>query len=207
MGLINLRDLISFPTNGDNTTDTVINGVHFNLTALRYWNYTLYSNNTISNTSSCYIIFDQYQPSMLSNGTWINGTTCYVPIFGLKERGKLGVAFATIFAVGILPTLLNLRKHGTQHLREDKRFRIIGRRWQYYWMLFVAGCGIISTLTSLDVDRDYLQQIAIVLQSLFYFLMVPGALAMVWEATRHWYETHPVFSQSQKFLSCEIAGC
>jgi hypothetical protein len=37
------------------------------------------------------------------------------------------------------------------------------------------------------VDRDYLQQIAIVLQSFFFYLMIPGTLAMVWEGTRHWY--------------------
>ncbi|KAF2144633.1 uncharacterized protein K452DRAFT_316589 [Aplosporella prunicola CBS 121167] len=185
MPLLDLRELRSFPS-GDNNTDTLINGVHFNLTALKYYNYTVYSNNTISNRSRCYLIFDQYQPTMFSNGSWVNGTSCYVPYYGIKARGAIGIGFAALFAASIMFTLINLRKHGRMFLREDKRFRIIGRRWQWYWMCFVAACGIISTITGVDVDRDYLQQLAIVLQSFFYCLMLPGTLAMVWEATRHW---------------------
>lgn len=122
----------------------------------------------------------------MSNGSWVNATTCYVPVFGIKERGKLGIAFSALFAVSIMFTLINLKKHGQQFLREDKRFRLIGRRWQWYWMLFVAACGLISTITSVDVDRDYLQDIAIVLQGFFFMLMLPGTMAMVWEAVRHW---------------------
>ena len=185
MSPIDVRDLVAWP-HGDNASDTLINGAHFNLTTLKHWNFTLYSNRTVSNTSSCYILFGKYTADLLQNGTWVNATTCYEPIFGIKQRGKLGVAFGVCFAATIMFTLLNLRKHGENFLREEKRFRLVGRRWQWYWMLFVAGCGITSCLTSVDVDRDYLQQIAIVLQSLFFFLMVPGTLAMVWEATRHW---------------------
>lgn len=181
-----IRDLLAFPHNGDNSSDTVINDVHFNVTSLQYWNYTYYTNNTISNGSNCYLIFDQYRPVYYSNGTWVNATSCYVPIFGVGRRGKAGIAFGVAFAVSLLFTLVNLNKHGKMWLREDRRFRIIGRRWQWYWLLFTAACGIISCITSLDVDRDYLQQIAIVLQSFFYFLMVPGTLAAVWEAVRHW---------------------
>lgn len=197
MGLMNFpRELLAFPQNGDNSSDTIINGLHFNTTTLKHWNYTLYSNNTLSNNSQCYLVFDQWKPAILSNGTWVNATTCYVPIQGIRERGKLGIAFSAIFAVTIMFTLINLKKHGKQYLREDKRFRIVGRRWQWYWMLFTATCGIISCITSVDVDRDYLQDIAIVLQSFFYVLMVPGLLAMVWEGTRHWYNIsshrHPV---------------
>lgn len=54
-------------------------------------------------------------------------------------------------------------------------------------MLFVAACGMISGITGIDVDRDYLQSIAIILQSFFSYLMIPGILAAVWEAVRHWY--------------------
>lgn len=198
MGLIQLRDLVAFPDNGINGSDTVINGVHLNKTALEYWNYTLYSNNTLSNNSNCYIIFDNYKPFLLGNGTFINATSCYIPVFGIGSRGKAGIGFAAFFAVSIVFTLLNLRKHGTQYLREDRRFRIIGRRWQWYWMLFVAGCGIISCVASVDIDRDYLQEIAIVLQPFFYFLLTPGIIACVWEATRHWYVTD--IPQSHDYL-------
>lgn len=186
MPLLNLRDLVPFPNNGDNATDTVINGLHLNTSALNYWNYTFYSNGTLSNNSRCYLIFDNYKPTLLSNGTWINGTSCYMPIKHIATRGATGIAFASLFAISIMFTLVNLRKHGQLFIREDKRFRVIGRRWQWYWMLFTAACGIISTITAVDVDRDYLQDIAIVLQGFFFCLMVPGTLAIVWEATRHW---------------------
>ncbi|KAF2200536.1 hypothetical protein GQ43DRAFT_456356 [Delitschia confertaspora ATCC 74209] len=186
MPLLDLRDLVQFPNNGDNTTDTIINGVHFNLTALKHFNYTIYTNNTISNASKCYLIFDNFKPHMFANGSWVNGTSCYIPYYNIGGRGVASIVFAVFFTISIMFTLLNLRKHGRLYLREDKRFRAVGRRWQWYWMCFVAACGMISTLTGIDVDRYYLQQIPIVLQSFFFVLMVPGTLAMVWEATRHW---------------------
>ncbi|KAF2707336.1 hypothetical protein K504DRAFT_54886 [Pleomassaria siparia CBS 279.74] len=185
MPYINMRELLQFP-DGDNETDKVINGVHFNATALTQYGYNLYSNNTISNNSNCYLVFDRFKPSMLTNGSWINSTTCYIPYYKIHGRGISSVVFGTFFCISILFTLMNLRKHGRLFLREDKRFRAVGRRWQWYWMLFVAACGMISTLTGVDVDRYYLQQTPIVLQSFFFVLMVPGALAMVWEGTRHW---------------------
>ncbi|KAF2121984.1 hypothetical protein BDV96DRAFT_640053 [Lophiotrema nucula] len=185
MPLLNLRELLQFP-DGDGATDTVVNGVHFNLTALEQFHYAIYSNNTISNNSRCYLIFDQFKPTMLSNGSWVNATSCYIPYYRIHGRGIASIVFASFFTLSLLFTLINLRKHGRQFLREDKRFRIVGRRWQWYWMLFVAACGMISTLTGVDVDRYYLQQMPIVLQSFFFTLMVPGSLAMVWEATRHW---------------------
>ncbi|OCK82425.1 hypothetical protein K432DRAFT_349054 [Lepidopterella palustris CBS 459.81] len=185
MGLINVRELLEYPY-GDNSSDTIINGVHFNLTALNLYNYTIYSNNTISNDSNCYLIFDTYQPHMFANGSWINGTSCYGPYYHIRGRGIASIAFGTLFAVSIMFTLVNLRKHGRLFLREDKRFRVVGRRWQWYWMVFVAACGMISCITGIDVDRWYLQDLPIVLQSFFFCLMLPGTLAMVWEATRHW---------------------
>ncbi|KAF2470355.1 uncharacterized protein BDR25DRAFT_303877 [Lindgomyces ingoldianus] len=185
MPLLNLRELLQFPE-GDNSTDTVLNGVHFNLTALKEHNYTIYSNNTISNNSRCYLIFDNFKPHMFNNGSWVNATTCYIPYYHIHGRGIASIVFGTFFAISIMFTLVNLRKHGRLYLRENKRFRVVGRRWQWYWMCFVAACGLISTLTGVDVDRYYLQQIPIILQSFFFVLMVPGTLAMVWEATRHW---------------------
>jgi len=180
-----MRELLQFPE-GDNSTDTILNGVHFNLTTLKHWNYTIYSNNTVSNNSRCYLIFDNFKPHMFSNGSWVNATTCYIPYYNIHERGIASIVFGSFFAISIMFTLVNLRKHGKRFLREDKRFRAVGRRWQWYWMCFVAACGMISTFTGVDVDRYYLQQLPIILQSFFYTLMVPGALAMVWEAVRHW---------------------
>ncbi|KAF2835830.1 hypothetical protein M501DRAFT_961244 [Patellaria atrata CBS 101060] len=189
MGLITLRDLVQFPA-GDNDTDTFINGRHYNLTALELYDYRLFENHTgqftISNESRCYLIFDKYQPFLYPNGSWVNGTSCYFPYYEIGTRGAAGVAFAALFTASIMFTLINLRKHGKLYLREDRRFRVVGRRWQWYWMLFVAACAMISTLTGVDVDRNYLQGLPIVLQSFFFSLMIPGTLAMVWEATRHW---------------------
>ena len=94
--------------------------------------------------------------------------------------------FACLFALSIVFTLINLRKHGRLFLPNEKRFRAVGRRWQWYWMLFVAACGMISGITGIDVDRDYVLSMPIVLQSFFGCLMIPGILATVWEAVRHW---------------------
>lgn len=163
MGLLNLRSLVA---NGNNASDTIINGVHFNTTALNYWNYTLYSNETLSNGSNCFLVFGPYQPTFLSNGTFINGTDCDAPILPLETRGRLGAIFGAVFGITLIFTLINLHKHGQHHLREEQRFRIVGRRWPWYWMLFVGACGMVSCITGIDVDRDYLQSTALILQSL-----------------------------------------
>ncbi|KAF1817649.1 hypothetical protein P152DRAFT_25668 [Eremomyces bilateralis CBS 781.70] len=186
MPLINLRDLIAWPNNPDNASDTVINGIHFNKTALEHWNYTYYSNNTISNDSNCFVIFDAYRPTFLSNGSWINGTTCYYPLNSISTRGSIGIAFVAMYGLALVFSLVVLRKHGQLYLQETKRFRAVGRRWTWYWMCFTCACALISTVSSIDVDRNYLPKMPIILQSFFFMLMVPGSLAMVWEATRHW---------------------
>lgn len=186
MPLFNIRELISYAP-GVNGTDVLINNIHFNRTALDFYNYTLYSNHTLSNRTNCWLTFEATTPMMLSNGTFINGTSCYLPYNKIKARGGLGILSASLFGISIIFTLVNLRKHGRRYLPNEKRFRAVGRRWQWYWMLFVAACGMISGITGIDVDRDYLQSIAIILQSFFFYLMIPGILAAVWEAVRHWY--------------------
>ncbi|KAF2760758.1 hypothetical protein EJ05DRAFT_530605 [Pseudovirgaria hyperparasitica] len=185
MSAVHTRSLLQFPA-GDNSTDTFINGVHYNRTTLDLFSYQLYSNDTISNGSNCFLVFDIYHPSLLPNGSWINGTSCYTPYYGIRTRGSLSIAFGTAFGITLVFTLVNLRKHGRMYLREDKRFKIIGRRWQWYWMIFVAVCGLVSCFTGIDVERFYLQSLPIVLQSFFFALMLPGMLAAVWEAVRHW---------------------
>lgn len=73
------RDLPSWPL-GDNKTDTVIQGVHYNVTTLNHWNYTLYEGNwTLSNWSWCFLMDKPYTPPLLLE----NGT------FGMSERARL----------------------------------------------------------------------------------------------------------------------
>jgi hypothetical protein len=186
MALINVRDLLAFPSNGDNATDTVINGIHFNTTALTHWNYTLYSNNTLSNASNCLLVFASYQPSLFANGTWANSTSCSVPILALKTRGRLGATLGALFGISIMFSLMNLAKHGQQFISKTKRFRLVGRRWAWYWICVLAACGMISGISGIDVDRDYLQDLAIILENLFFFCMGQSAMAAIWEAVRHW---------------------
>lgn len=185
MQLLNVREAIGFHP-GSNSSEVVINHIYFNRTALEFFNYTLYSNDTLSNYSNCWLTFGLFQPSMLPNGTFINATSCYSPVRHVRARGSIGVLFACLFGASILLTLVNLQKHGRLVLPDEKRFRVIGRRMRWYWMLFVAACGMFSGFTSIDVDRDYLQSIALILQSFFHALMMPGVLAAVWEAVRHW---------------------
>lgn len=86
----------------------------------------------------------------------------------------------------IVLALTCLSKHGKNHLPAERRFRLVSRRWVWYWLLVTAVVGIISGLTSVDVDRDYLQGIALILQNVFYYVMLPASLASIWEMTRHW---------------------
>ena len=191
MLLFEARDLLQFP-NGDNATDVIINGAHFNRTTLNHWNYTLYSNGTLSNGSNCWLTINEYKPSLLLNGTFLNATSCYSPIRPIGGRGISGLVVGALFGISIIFTLKSLRKHGRLYLADEKRWSAVGRRWQWYWMLFIATCGTISTINGIDVDRDYLQSTSIILQGFFYFLMLPGVLACVWESVRHW----SVFSYS-----------
>ncbi|KAH8673274.1 hypothetical protein BX600DRAFT_508555 [Xylariales sp. PMI_506] len=186
MHSLSIRDLVPF-SSGDNSSDTIIGGYHFNLTVLQKWNYTLYSNNTLSNGSDCYLTYAPYEPTYIyANGSIQNSTSCYTPVNPIGVRGGVGVGFACLFGLSLIFTLLNLTKHGKLHLPQEKRFYPIGRRWQWYWAIFVAATAMIGLFTGIDVDRFYLSQIPIVLNNFFWFLMQMGTIAIVWEAVRHW---------------------
>lgn len=185
MGLLNARDFLAFPA-GDNSSDTIIADKHWNLTTLKHWNYTYYSNRTLSNGSRCYLVFEPYTPHLLENGTFLNDTSCYSPIRSMGPRSYASLTFACFLMLSILFTLVNLRKHGRLFLPSEKRFRAVGRRWQWYWMLVVAAFAAVSGITSIDVDRYYLPELPIVLTNLFWFLMLPTTMAVVWESVRHW---------------------
>ncbi len=186
MPLLNARDLLSWP-GGDNATDSIIAGIHFNKTTLEYNNYTLYSNGTLSNDTNCFLTFEPYTPILLyANGTFINTTSCYTPIKPLGLRAKPGMAFGIYFALTLIFTFINLRKHGRLFLPSEKRFRAIGRRWQWYWMIWVAGMGMASGFVSVDVDRYYLPEWPLMLNAIFWYMCVPSTMAVVWESVRHW---------------------
>ena len=77
-GVFDAREWLPFPGNGDNNTDTVFGGIHFNTTTLNHWNYTYYSNRTLSNVSECWLVFEPYEPQLLrTNGSFVNATSCY----------------------------------------------------------------------------------------------------------------------------------
>jgi hypothetical protein len=180
-----IMGLIPFPT-GDNSSDTLILGAHFNLTTLNRWNYTYYTNSTISNGSRCFLIFEPYTPHLLPNGTFLHDTSCYSPIKSIGHRSEASLSFACFFLLSLMFTLINLRKHGRLFLPLETRFRAIGRRWQWYWMIIVAAFAAISGIASVDVDRYYLPELPIVLANFFWFLMLPSTMAVVWESVRHW---------------------
>lgn len=180
------RALLAFPE-GDNSSDTVFSGVHFNLTTLEHWNYTYYDNFTLSNGSKCWLTFEPYQPAlMFNNGTFVNATKCYSAINHIGVRGYTGIGFAVFFGLALVLTLTALAKHGPLHLPKERRFYPIGRRWQWYWGCFVSASALISLLTNVDVDRYYLQELPIIVTVFFWYLMCLGSIALVWEAVRHW---------------------
>lgn len=166
---------------------TLINGVTYNETILSSWNYTAYSNHTLSNGSNCYLVFANYKPILVSaNGTFVNATSCYNPVNSVAARGIIGLAFGSLFALSILCSTINLRKHGRAYLPLEKRWRPVGRRWPWYWTIFVAASGLLSCFTAVDVDRDYIVNTPMVLQCFFLTLMIPALLACVWECARSW---------------------
>ncbi|ORY67180.1 uncharacterized protein BCR38DRAFT_472653 [Pseudomassariella vexata] len=186
MPIFDARDMIAFP-NGDNTTDTVIGGIHFNTTVLDFFNFTLYDNGTLSNDSRCILTFEPYTPHLLfPNGSFVNNTSCYSAINPIGSRGIVGIIVACLFGLSLITVLVNLTKHGRRHLPAEKRFYPIGRRWQWYWAIFVCAAAIIGLFTGIDVDRFYLPELPLVLNVFFWFLMQMGTMALVWEAVRHW---------------------
>lgn len=208
MPLLYVRSRVPYQQ-GDpsNATDVLVNEVHFNRTALDYYNYTLYSNGTLSNSSDCYLAFGTFKPAMgfwfqnsswangsWFNGTWdgsfVNGTTCYSPVKGLGRTATLGMVFALLFCLGIIQTFGNIRKHGRRYLpvhQQRLTSSAAGRRGKWCWLLALAVCGTVSCFMTIDVDRGYVQSTPIMLQGIFYTLMTPIMMAAVWEAVRHWY--------------------
>lgn len=188
MPILDARDVVSWP-GGDNSSDTIIAGIHFNLTALEHWNYTLYSNNTLSNGSNgnCLLTFSPYEPTFVfGNGTFLNYTSCYSPVNPIGTRGIVSIILAALYGVALMLVLANLTKHGRMYLPTEKRFRPVGRRWQWYWMIAMCVTGFISLIVNIDVDRYYLPQIPIVITAFFWMLLNLTTAACVWEAVRHW---------------------
>ncbi|KAK4118284.1 hypothetical protein N657DRAFT_583924 [Parathielavia appendiculata] len=186
MALLSAREALAFP-GGDNSSDTIINDVHLNLTTLSHWNYTLYSNGSLSNGSWCLLAFRPYMPSyVLPNGTFLNVTWCWTPTKPIDVRGGVAVGYAVLFGIALVLTLVALNKHGRLHLPVEKRFYPIGRRWQWYWGSWVCATAMISLITSIDVDRYFLPELPVILSSFFWYLMQMGTVALVWEAVRHW---------------------
>ncbi|KAH8179562.1 hypothetical protein LIA77_01081 [Sarocladium implicatum] len=180
------RDLIGFPE-GNNETDTVIGGVHFNLTTLEHWNYTLYDNGTVSNGSKCWLTYEPYTPAILeTNGSWVNATKCYSAVDPIGARGYTGIGFAVAFGICLVAILTCLAKHGRIYLQKEKRFYPIGRRWQWYWAAFTCAAALISLFVNVDVDRYHVQELPLIVTVFFFYLLCWGTTALVWEAVRHW---------------------
>lgn len=158
-----------------------------NLTTVHRWRYTLFQNRTLSNGSSCFLMFSPYSPStVLDNGTMVNSTSCYTPILAVQARGILGLLLAILSGFILVFTLHQLRSHGKQLIPSQKHPTAVGRRWQSYWQVALCVCAIISGGTSVDIDRYYVTELPNILNAFFYFLALPLSLALLWEGVRHW---------------------
>ncbi|KAK1973988.1 hypothetical protein LZ30DRAFT_787362 [Colletotrichum cereale] len=183
---LHARALLGFPP-GANASDTLLAGVHFNRTVLAFWNYTLYTNGTLSNDSNCYVVEAPYTPvALLPNGSFVNSTWCYDPINPIGPRAGVGVAFGAVYGLALVLVLAALAKHGKSHLPHSKRFYPVGRRWQWYYAILVCVAAFISLFTNIDVDRFYVVGLPIIINSFFWYLLQQFTIALVWEAVRHW---------------------
>lgn len=158
----------------------------YNQSTLDFFNYTIFSNGTVSNGSNCYLSFGQFHPILYSNGSWDNQTSCDYPVYSIKARGGVGMAWAVLLVVLIPLTLFNLRKHGRLYLEESRQFRRISRKGQWYWLFVLQALGAISGFFSIDIDRDYIQGSSLTSYGAIYSATLPVSLAVVWELTRHW---------------------
>lgn len=180
--------LVSFPR-GDNSSDTLISGRHWNLTTLQTFGYNLYSNHMLSNNSRCYLFFEPWNSlTILSdNGTFHNSASCFSPVLPLRMRSKISLGFAALFSTALVLAVANLAKHGKELIKpRENRFGVFRRRFQWYWMIVVAAFGLVCSITTIDVDRYYLPETPFVIMSVFYFLVLLSTLAFVWESVWHW---------------------
>ncbi|KAF4832877.1 hypotheticall protein [Colletotrichum tropicale] len=209
MHLLHFRDLLPLP-DGANASDTVLGGVHFNRTVLDFWNYTLYSNNTLSNGSNCFLTQQPYTPvALLPNGSFVNSTWCYDPIRSIGPRAKAGVAIGVVYAVALMLILACLKKHGRQYLPTTKRFYPVGKRWQWYYAILVCVAAFISLFMTIDVDRFWVVGLPIIINSFFWYLLQQFTMALVWEANffliipRNWGEIEKQRSPDQTAARAE----
>ncbi|KAF3199244.1 hypothetical protein TWF679_001572 [Orbilia oligospora] len=136
----------------------------FNATILKQYGYVIYPNNTISNYSSCVLAFGGYIPTVIGNGSWYNSTGCDTPVRPIRTRGIVGIVAAIIFGVLLVLSLVALNKHGKSFLPAEKRFRLVGRRWPWVWVLGTAA----------------------IFHFIFYLVTLPACLSAIWEMTRNW---------------------
>ncbi|KAF3927247.1 hypothetical protein ABW20_dc0108000 [Dactylellina cionopaga] len=158
----------------------------FNATTLREFGYIIYPNNTISNYSNCVLAFGAYLPTVINNGSWYNSSGCDTPVRQIRTRGVLGIVTAVLFGVLLVLSLVCLSKHGKSFLPAEKRFRLVGRRWPWYWCIITSTVGLISGFTSVDVDRVWVLGTAAIFHFIFYIVSLPTCLAAIWEMTRNW---------------------
>jgi hypothetical protein len=183
------RNFMAGWTTRSNDSHIAFDGIPFNLTTLNAFNLTIFPNGTVSNSSRCWLAHDVYRPILLENGTFLYADSCDAPINSISIRGGVGICFAGLFGIALVFVLQALKKHGKSYLPEKKGFRLVGRRWPWYWALATCALGMISGFTSIDVDRAYIPRmnVAITLTSIFYCFMMPCVLAMTWEMVRNWY--------------------
>ncbi|KAF3206170.1 hypothetical protein TWF191_001520 [Orbilia oligospora] len=158
----------------------------FNATILKQYGYVIYPNNTISNYSSCVLAFGGYIPTVIGNGSWYNSTGCDTPVRPIRTRGIVGIVAAIIFGVLLVLSLVALNKHGKSFLPAEKRFRLVGRRWPWYWCIITTSVGMISGFTAVDVDRVWVLGTAAIFHFIFYLVTLPACLSAIWEMTRNW---------------------
>ncbi|KAK9461771.1 uncharacterized protein V1516DRAFT_254870 [Lipomyces oligophaga] len=160
---------------------------NYNETILELWNYVLYpSNGTLSNVTNCYLSFGSYQPVIYDDG-YVNGTTCNSPYYPIRARGGIGIALG-VMATALFPlTLTNLTRLGRRLTKyEHRSFRIISRRWQWYWLIVIHALCIAAGFMSIDIDRSYLQGVALTSFGAIFTTICPSCIAAVWEMVRHW---------------------
>ncbi|KAK7208314.1 hypothetical protein BZA70DRAFT_265604 [Myxozyma melibiosi] len=160
----------------------------YNQTVLDLFDYVIYpGNGTVSNVSNCYLSFGSYHPEIYADGTVENNVSCDSPYYGIASRGGIGIAFGALSILMLPFSMNNLHRLGKMHVkREHKRFRLISRRWQWYWVFVIHALSAVAGFLSIDIDRDYIQGTSLTSYGAVFTSIFPCCLGAVWEMTRHW---------------------
>lgn len=138
------------------------------------YNYSVYSNGTISNFTNCYLINDEHTPIIESDGMIYNGQSCDSPVKSLASHGAVGIVTAC-FCFFLIPLLLvNIAKYW------KGKPPLLKRRMEFIWITLLILALAVGGFAYIDVDRNLVQGAAMKIFSFTFQTALPISIAILW---------------------------